>query len=61
MIIMAVVVSAIIAIMTLVKGSNNSLPMVPIILIVGLAYPLLAFGPMRKKIQEEIDSRQEAD
>lgn len=57
MILMAAIVSAVLTIVTLVKDASNGLQIVPIILVVGIAYPLLAFGPMRKKIQEEIDSR----
>jgi len=42
------------------KETSELYPVIGLTLIIGIAYPIMAFGPMQKKIQAELDSRQSA-
>lgn len=57
MLILTVVSIAIIAIAAVTKDNMQIFQMIPFLVIAGVAFPLLVFGPIRKKIQVEIDSR----
>lgn len=57
MMLMSVVFAAIIAAVTYAKNSENGYQIIPILLLVGIVYPLLTFGNMRKKILKEIGNR----
>ncbi len=39
------------------KETRELYPVIGLTLILGIGYPLMAFGPTQKKIQAEIDSR----
>ena len=41
------------------KGNNQVFFMIPIFLSLGFLLPFMVFGPIRKKIQLEINARQE--
>lgn len=53
----AVVASVAIAIVSYTKGADQGYKMIPIFLAVGIGYPFLAFGGIKKKIQTELNSR----
>lgn len=57
MIAMSVIFSLIIALASYVKGSETGYQIIPILLLAGTIYPLLTFGSMRKKIMQELNSR----
>ncbi|NVJ47178.1 MAG: hypothetical protein HWE07_08610 [Cytophagia bacterium] len=57
MTIAAVLASLAIAIVSYIKDAPQGYKMIPIFLIVGIAYPYLAFGGIRKKIQAELEER----
>ncbi|MBO3700449.1 hypothetical protein [Roseivirga sp. E12] len=42
------------------KETSELYPVIGLTLIIGIGYPIMAFGPMQKKIQAEIDSRSQA-
>lgn len=60
MLIMTVVFTLIIAIAAVTKDNMKVFQLIPFLVIAGVAFPLLIFGPIRKKIQVEIDSRPKA-
>ena len=57
MMIMAVVFAAIVGTYSAINDLTQGYQMAGIFLVAGIAYPLLTFGAMRKKIQAELDSR----
>ena len=57
MTIMAIIASVAIAIASFIKEAPDGYKMIPIFLIVGIGYPFLAFGGIRKKIQTELETR----
>lgn len=57
MLILTVVSIVIIAVAAVTKDNMQIFQMIPFLVIAGVAFPLLVFGPIRKKIQVEIDSR----
>lgn len=52
-----IVASLAIAIVSFNKNASQGYQLIPIFLVVGIGYPFLAFGGMRKKIQSELDNR----
>lgn len=57
MTVLAIVASVAIAAVSFIKDTPQGYKMIPIFLIVGIAYPYLAFGGIRKKIQAELEGR----
>lgn len=57
MMILAVLASIAIAITSYVKEASQGYTMIPIFLVVGIGYPFMAFGGIKKKLQEELDHR----
>ena len=57
MLILALLASIAIAITSFVKNASQGYTMIPIFLVVGIGYPFLAFGGIRKRLQEELNSR----
>lgn len=54
---MSVLFSLIIALAAYQKGSETGYQIIPILLLAGIIYPILTFGSMRKKIAQELASR----
>lgn len=51
-------ISAAVAVVVSISEKTSELyPVIGLILVLGIGYPLMAFVPIRKKIQAEIDSR----
>ena len=50
----------IIAIAAKTKENMQVFQLVPFLVILGVVFPFIIFGPIRKKIQLEIDSREPA-
>jgi len=57
MLILTVVFTVIIAIAAVTKDNMKVFQLIPFLVIAGIAFPLMVFGPIRKKIQAEINSR----
>lgn len=57
MYIAAILASITIAIVSYVQNAPKGYQMIPIFLVLGIGYPFLAFGGLRKKIQTELNSR----
>lgn len=57
MLIVAVLASIAIAIASYTKNASQGYTMIPIFLVVGIGYPFMAFGGIKKKLKEEIDTR----
>ena len=57
MLILAVVASIAIAVASFIKEASQGYTMIPIFLVVGIGYPFMAFGGIKKKLQEELDNR----
>jgi len=60
MTIVAIVASAVIGIVSFTRNAPQGYQMIPILLVVGIGYPFLAFGGMRKKMKSELESRAKA-
>lgn len=60
MLVMTIVFTIVIVIAAVTKDNMKVFQLIPFLIIAGVAFPLLIFGPIRKKIQVEIDSRPEA-
>jgi hypothetical protein len=53
----ALVASIAVAVVSFSKNATQGYQIIPLFLIVGIAYPFMAFGGIRKKIKTELDSR----
>ena len=60
MTIVAIVASAVIGIVSFTRNAPQGYQMIPILLVVGIGYPFLAFGGMRKKMKSELENRAKA-
>ena len=49
--------AAIIAIMAIGSGNSGMYPVAGLLIVMGVGYPLMSLGPIRKKIQEALDSK----
>ncbi|RKQ43443.1 hypothetical protein BXY85_4065 [Roseivirga pacifica] len=58
MMVMAVAFAAIVGIYSAINELKEGYQMAGIFLVAGIAYPLLTFGAMRKKIKAELENRQ---
>lgn len=57
MLILALLASITIAITSFVRNANQGYAMIPIFFVVGIGYPFLAFGGIKKRLQEELENR----
>jgi glycerol uptake facilitator-like aquaporin len=57
MLILTVVSVVIISIAAVTKDNMKVFQLIPFMITFGIALPVVVFGPIRKKIQAEIDSR----
>lgn len=57
MLIITIVATIIISIAALTRDNMKVFQLIPFLAIAGVGFPLMVFGPIRKKIQTEIDSR----
>ncbi len=60
MTILAIVASIAIAIVSFTRNATQGYQMIPILLVVGIGYPFLAFGGIKKKIEKELSHRVES-
>lgn len=54
---MAILFAIIIGAIAFSKEATQLYPVIGLLLILGIGYPMMTFGPIRKKIQEEMDNR----
>lgn len=57
---LAIIASLVIGIVSYTRNAPQGYQMIPILLVVGIGYPLLAFGGIRKKMQTELEQRSKA-
>ena len=57
MLIITAIATIIVIIAAVTKDNMKVFQLVPFLVIAGIVFPLLVYGPIRKKIQAEIDSR----
>ncbi len=55
--VIAIIFALTVVILAISKQASQLYSLSGLLLVLGIGYPMMAFGPIRKKIQEEIDSR----
>ena len=49
--------AVVIALMAIGNGNTGMYPVAGLLIVMGVGYPLMSFGPIRKKIQEALDAK----
>ena len=52
------IAAAVIAFMAIGSGNTGMYPVAGLLIVMGVGYPLISFGPIRKKIQEALEEKQ---
>lgn len=55
--IMGVLTALILTVVAFTQDNAQLYPVIILLLVMAIGYPLMAFGPIQKRIQSEIDSR----
>ena len=55
--IVGIAAAAVISFMAIGSGNTGMYPVAGLLIIMGVAYPLMTLGPIRKKIQEALEAR----
>ena len=56
--IIGVTAAAIIGFMAIGSGNTGMYPVAGLLIVMGVGYPLMSLGPIRKKIQEALEAKQ---